>query len=236
MLTGGAPVVVVNNNGTDKPHYWDGGAGLFLVLTNSVQQRASVGYLGRLFGGNVYDGSWLLNRIQWSDDGDITAWSGATSGSLDLKDEGDPIYRLGILPNHIGVAYRWESVYLLVPTGDPYDPIGHQFLEARGMLAANSLQSIGHAHIFLGHDDIYLCTVSGLQPVGLKVREDLFKDADPAKLSLAWSFLDKREKDYYLVIEMSDSTQRAFIYNYEQGTWTQQDLTGYTCLATWRED
>jgi len=189
-----------------------------------------------LFGGYVYDAAWLQNRIQWSDEGDITAWAGTTSGSLDLEDEGDPIIRLGLLPNHIAVALRRDSTYLITPTGNPFDPIGSQFLEARGMLAANSLQSTGRALIFLGHDDIYVCTTSGLQPIGFKVREELFKDSDPAKINLAWSFLDRREKDYYLVTEMKDSTQRGWIFNYEHGAWTQQDLTGYTCLASWYED
>jgi len=64
----------------------------------------------------------------------------------------------------------------------------------------------------------------------------LFRDADEAKLEYAWSFLDRRTKEYYLMTEMKDATLRAWIFNYEDRQWATQDVTGYTALSIWRED
>lgn len=235
MLSSGAPVAVVNNSGIDKVHYWNGGAGDFLILTNSHKMRCCIGFMGCLYGGNVHDVSWLLNRLEWSDEGDITAWSGATSGWMDLKDEGDQIMRLGRIWGNTMLIFRDRSVYLGLATADPYFPLAVQFLSGRGVLSASSVHRLEREYMYLGDDDVYMCDATGARSVGVKVRKDLFRLADPAKLQYAWSFVDKREKDYYLVTDMLDGTRQAWIYNYEEGTWTRQDLTGYTALVTWLE-
>ena len=237
MLHNGAPVVIVNNRGIDVPHYWDGGAGVFIVVPNAPNARAYTGYLGRLFGGNVdVTGTWYPNRFKWSVDGDITDWTGAGSGWYDLKDEGDPIQTFALLRGNINFVLRRNSIYVLTPTADPDDPVGDQPFARRGIVAPNSLQVLEQEFLFLGDDDIYLCSTSGLSRVGSRVRLDLFGGALESDLANSWSFLDKRTKEYYLVTKMDDATYRGWIYNYEDNTWATQVLTGYTALGAWRKD
>jgi len=237
MLHDGAPVAVVNNRGVNRPHYWDGDAGVFLPLSSAPSMRCCVGYLGRLVGGSVTPASdELLNRLQFSLYGDITTWSGATAGDHDLVDEGDRILRLALLRGHQLLILRQETTYIGYPTTVPGDPIATQFLSNWGIFARQSLQPIGNSYIFMGGDDIYIADATAVVPVGWKIRRHLFRDATPSTLDQAWSFTDKRAKNYYLVVAMSDGTQMAWIYNWEEQAWTQQDLTGYTMLGTWRKD
>lgn len=237
MLHSGAPVAVVNNNGINLPHYWNGGGGLFLILSSAPLMRCCVGYLGRLVGGSVTpNGTELLNRLQFSDYGDITAWTGPTSGDHDLVDEGDRILRLALLRGRQLLILRQDTTYIGYPTLDPGDPIATQILAQRGIYARMSLQRLENSYIFMGKEDIYICDATQVMPVGWKIRKELFRDATPSTLAQAWSFVDKRAKHYYLVVAMSDDTTMAWIYNWEAQAWTRQDLTGYTMLATWRKD
>jgi len=234
MLTSGSPVAVCNNFGTDKPHYWDGGGGLFLILTDSYKGKCCVPFLGSLFMGHSFESStWYPNRLRWSDSGDITAWSGITSGWYDLENEGDEIRRLGVL-GRILWAFRKNTVYRIPPTGNFLAPIEDHIYAGRGLAAPFSLQRIEEAgFLFLSDDDVYLCGPSVWQGVGSRIRKELFATADPAKLLYAWSALDPREKRYYLVTDMKDATVRAWIYNYEENNWTMQDFTGYSSLIKW---
>jgi len=240
MMTAYQQVVVVNNSGFDKPHYWDGGAGLFLPLTAAPLCKCIIGYLGRLVCGAVYDdvaATWCLNRVQWSDENDITTFSlVGTSGYEDLRDEGDLIQRLSRSQSNVLRILRNHSVWVAEPTLDAYAPITLKYLANRGIMAPNTLQHLDKdTDAFLGEDDVYLLGDT-LEPVGWKVRKDIFKLADPARKELAWSFVDELEKEYYVVVDLADGTTRAWILNWESMVWSQQDLTGYTCLLGWYED
>ena len=234
MMTGVTPVVVVNNDGLDKPHYWDGGAGAFLILTNGYKARTCIGYLNRLFIGYPYDVSWCANRIRWSKEADITTWIDPTAGFYDLKDEGDPIRRYGRIVGNILFIFREGSVYRAYPTSDPYDPIavtGPQ--TTKGIYAPNSLQRVEEGFFYLGPDDVYVIGETVHQGIGWQIRAALFKEADPNKLANAWSFLDSRNKEYYLITTLKDGTFHAWIYNYEQKTWSRQDFSDYTAIGDW---
>jgi len=236
MLHSGAPVAVVNNRGADRPHYWDGGDGVFLPLSDAPTMRCCIGYLGRLVGGSVTPGETeLINRLQWSTEGNITVYAGTTSGYLDMKDRGDRILRMGLLRGHQLLILRQETTYIGYPTLIPGNPIATSHLAQRGIFARQSLQELENAYIFMGKDDIYLADATGVVPIGWKIRKPLFRDATPSTLDRAWSFTDKRAKNYYLVVAVSGGAV-AWIYNWEEKAWTWQDLSGYTTLATWRKD
>jgi len=208
----------------------------FILLANAPNMRCSIGYLGRLVGGSVTPGDTeYINRLQFSDEGDITAWSGATSGYLDMKDRGDRILRMGLLRGHQLLILRQETTYIGYPTLIPGNPIAVQHLAQRGIFARQSLQGLENAYIFMGKGDIYLADATGVVPIGWKIRKPLFRDATPSTLDRAWSFTDKRAKNYYLVVAVSGGAV-AWIYNWEEKAWTWQDLKGYTMLATWRKD
>jgi len=239
-LTGGVPVSILNNRGQSKPHYWNGGAGNYLILANAALARTVMPFLGRLFEGYVSDVGWKPNRIWWSDEGDITAYSGTTSGYLDLSDFSDPIKKFSKFSGML-MVYRRNSSWLLLPTGDPGNAVVEQWAFGKGIYAPRTLQRISDAQtnleadIFLGHDDVYMANPSGYKPVGRPVREDIFSRTEPSTLVYAWSHVDTRNKEYYLVADLVNGNRNAWIFNFEDEVWTQQDLTGYTALGSWYE-
>lgn len=240
MMSSMTNVVVVNNSGVDKPHYWDGGSGKFVTLADAPKAKSVLGWLGRLFCGGVYDSEnevWFLNRLQWSEEGDITSWPlTGTSGFEDLADEGDLIQRLSRSQGNYLRVLRNASAWAALPTTDPYSPFTLEYIGNRGILAPNSLQRLTKdTDIFLGADDIYMLGAT-LEPVGWKIRRELFGRADGTRLQYAWSFVDPLSSEYYLVVDLKDGTRRAYILNWQELTWMQQDLTGYTCLLSWYED
>jgi hypothetical protein len=235
LINSSAPVAVINNYGIDKPHYYDGGAGLFLILTNAPFVRNFCGWGGRMLTANVYSGSWLVNRLQWSKLNDVTTWTGDIScGYLDLFDDSDAIHNIEVTTGNVVLIFRRNSIFLGVPNSDVSNPMGSQFLSSYGILSPFSLQRIGNNFFYLGDGDVY--TINGYnEPTGIgsKIREDLVRYLDPSAVSYAWSFLDKINHLYYLVMKQLDTTWRAWIYNYEQQSWSYQDLTGITSIGDW---
>lgn len=236
LISNYAPVAVANNYGIDKPHYYDGGGGLFLPLTNAPTMRNFCGWYGRLLGANIYESAtWYVNRLKWSKINDITTWSGDIScGYLDLMDDSDAIHNIEMTTGGVVLIFRRNSIYLGIPNNDVMNPLFSQFLSSYGILAPFSLQRIGNTFFYLGDGDIY--TINGTDEptsIGFKIREDLVRYMDPATVSYAWSFLDKVNKLYYLVMRQLDTTWRAWIFNYEQQSWSYQDFTGTYSLGEW---
>ena len=240
LLHNSAPVVVVTNFGDDYPHFYDGGAGLFVALTNAPKVCTFCGYLGRIFTGNVYDSgasAWRPNRIRWSAFTDLTHWDYATylsAGYLDLNDNLDPIYNIEKATGNILAIFRRHSVYLGYPSAYAENPIADQFNNDHGIIAPNTLQRAGDQFFYLGEDDIYRFTVSGGSTgIGARIREEFFATYDPAAILRTWSFLDYLNKEYYLVVKLATTAYRAWIYNYEQESWTMQDFDTNISLGYW---
>lgn len=240
LLHNSAPVVVVTNFGNDYPHYYDGGAGLFIPLTNAPKARTFCGHLGRIFVGNVYDATavaWRPNRIQWSAFTNLTYWDYATyfsAGYEDLNDSLDHIYNLMVAKNGVLVVFRRNSVWLCYPNTLAEKPITGYPNNDHGIIAPNSLQRAGDLFFYLGDDDIYQFTVDGGSVgIGARIRDELFATYSPANVLYAWSFHDFLNKEYYLVLKQADATYRSYIYNYEQQSWTMQNFENYISLGVW---
>jgi hypothetical protein len=240
LLHNSSPVVVVTNFGNDYPHYYDGGGGLFIPLTNAPKVRTFCGYLGRIFTGNIYDsggGVWRPNRIQWSAFTNLTYWDYATypsAGYLDLNNSLDHIYNIEVAKSNILVIFRRFSIYIAYPNALAENPISDQFNNNHGIYAPNSLQRAGDMFFYLGDDDVYKFTLNeGSTSIGARIRDELFSLYSPAAILYVWSFLDSINKDYYLVTKLADNTYRAWIYNYEQDSWTLQDFETNISLGVW---
>ena len=244
LMHNSLPVAVVTNFGNDYPHYYDGGAGLFVPLTNAPKARTFCGYLRRMFVGNVYDAGgsvWKPNRIQWTGFTDLTHWDYATypsAGYLDLDDNLDPIYDIEITSGNVLVVFRRKSVYVCYPGTLAENPIYEQYNNNHGLFAPNTVQRVGDAFYYWGEDDVYRFTTDGGSvSIGAKVRNEILSLYNPTYVLHAWSFIDILNKEYYLIIRVADVNQnpvyRAFVYNYEQDSWSAQDFENYLSLGVW---
>lgn len=236
LIHSSVPVAVVNNYGIDSPKYYDGGGGLFITVTNAPSCRTFCGWVGRMLSGNVYvSATWYVNRLAWSAINNITDWTyTVSSGYLDLNDESDAIQRIETTSGNVVIILRRKSVWLGLPNSNVFNPMFSQFLSSKGIRAPNSVQKQGNTIFYMSDSDIY--AIEGYaepQSIGFNVRTDLFKLADPATISYSWSFIDSVNKLYYLVVRLLDSTWRAWIFNYEQGSWSMQDFSNIFALGEW---
>lgn len=190
---------------------------------------------------------WYLNRIRWAAEASVTVWTGQTAGFYDLPNQGDGIRRFGVFQDLTMLAFRDKSVYIITPSKDPYQLLVDQGpLTNRGIWAANSLQQVRatprssdprfrlteeESFIYLGHDDIYRIDARGGESIGTPIRVEFFNTVDPTKLLNAWSFQDTADKKYYLVTILKDGTQHAWIYDWEEKTWSRQDFLDYTSVG-----
>ena len=244
LIHNGSPVAVVTNFGNDYPHYYDGGAGLFVPLTNAPKARTFCGHLNRMFVGNVYDADlsvWRPNRIRWSTFTDLTHWDYATylsAGYLDLNDTLDHIYNIDKTSGNVLVVFRRKSIWVCYASTLAENPIYEVYSNSHGIFAPNTVQHEGDTFYYWGEDDVYKFTVDGGSvSIGSRVRDSILASYNPAYVLYAWSFIDILNKEYYLIIRVADVNQnpvyRAYIYNYEQESWSAQDFENYLSLGVW---
>lgn len=239
LLHNSSPVAVVTNFGNDYPHFYNG-TGVFTPITNAPKARSFCGYLGRMFTGNVYDSDislWRPNRIQWSAFTDLTLWDygvNISAGYLDLNDDLDPIYNIEKTTSNLLVVFRRRSIYVCYSNALAENPITDQYSNDHGIVAPNTLQRVGGMFFYLGEDDIYSFTTSeGSISIGTRIRDELLSLIDPSTILHSWSFLDYLNKEYYLVLKHLDGLYYAWIYNYEQQSWTMQHFEDYVSLGMW---
>jgi len=171
----------------------------------------------------------------WSDEQDITSWNGVTTGYLDLEDEADPIQQLiTVIGGNLGI-FRAESIYIGVPNNDITNPLSVSKYFNRGLYAPHTLQYLEGNWAFVSAKDIFLLSVEGLSltSIGEPIRHEFFDLVDPDQLEYAWSFVDQVAQEYYIVTALKDGTQRGWVFNYYDKTWTMQDMTGITVLISW---
>jgi hypothetical protein len=235
MMSSGIPTLVVNNGGSDRPHMLTDPTTQLEVIGSAYRCKCVHGYTSQLFCGAIYDGEWLLNRMHWSDEQDITSWTGVSTGFLDLEDEADVIQRMVTLSGgNLGV-FRAESIYVGFPNNDIIKPLTMQKYYGRGLYAPGTLQDVEGNWVFVSAKDIFVFNGSSLESIGTPIRHEFFKLIDPNYLEYAWSFVDRVCQEYYIVAELKDGSQRAWIYNYYDKCWTQQDMSEITHLISWYE-
>ena len=131
---------------------------------------------------HIFDGRLIVGgtssstaEILWSaqtrfDDFLTTGW-----GSVVLGDTIDDIQRMMTLGEFL-VVYKERSIYMGRKTGLASPALQFNPLPANGVgtPAPFSIDTIGDAHFFLGWDDVYMLTLSGLKAVGTRIRDELF--------------------------------------------------------------
>lgn len=245
--------------------------GIWTPADSQYKARTIIGYLNRLFLGNVYEivsgryivagggssgitttwlttlSDWYLNRIRWSNEASVTEWNGRTAGFYDLPNQGDGIRRFGVFQTKEMVVFRDRSVYSVVPAKDPDQLIVDRgSMTVKGIWAPNSLQQLRatpkasdprfrladeESFVYLGFDDVYRLDTTTVESIGAPIRTEFFRAVEPTKLLQAWSFQDTTDKKYYLVTTLKDSSQHAWIYDWEEKTWSRQDFADYTSIG-----
>lgn len=133
----------------------------------------------------IYDGrivvGGILNEpstIVWCEKGRFDHWDPAVwpgAGSRVLADSPDWIQSMRKLGEYL-IVFKERSTLIGSKTGlvDPpfrFDPAPGQGI---GLAAPNSIGDLGTELIFLGWDDVYVFSLNTIQPVGTRIKQELF--------------------------------------------------------------
>lgn len=115
------------------------------------------------------------SEILWSVDSKFEDFTGLGSGSALLGNESERIQNMEILGEYL-VVYKERSIYMGRLTGQTTPAIIFDEIPSGGvgLTAPLSLTNIGEEHIFLGEDNVYTLSQSGIKPVGTPVIDNIW--------------------------------------------------------------
>jgi len=162
-------------NGLNQIQRWAGGFSATLNLTGTPPRSTHISefenhlVLGRLVvpaTGNsplAFAGSGLGNPIDWdTTDPDSDA-------IIELVPEGsDPVKKVIRLGNHLAI-YKEFSIHLLTYIGLPFVYERSQLVPWMGTVASGSVVPVADTHYFIGQDNIYKLTTTGIKDIGTAV-------------------------------------------------------------------
>jgi hypothetical protein len=184
----------------------------------------------RVWMGNVYeDSTYYRNRIRWSSATDRTSFNSADYLDVDHPGSG-AIRRLMPLGNLL-VAYFEDGIHIGRQTNITDLPRSFQMIETGriGLIGPRAICGFLNGHAFVGQDDIYFLTTSGIERIGSVVLEDTIKScAYPDYIYAAFDPLNER-----LVFGFPQSSreiEKIWSYNYLTKAWSY-DLISCTSLT-----
>jgi len=218
-------------NGNSDVQYWDGGSGYAGALdsTNAKKARYCVEYANRLVLADVeISGVRDPLSFKWSDEGDPTAWTGSSSGSIQLLESKDWITGLGKVGANI-VIYKKDSYVMYHRTGDATDPFHRDIYRGGiGCVAPYSLVEFKGVNAFLWRDNFYVFDGSMHIPIGDKIKDKFFDLVGETEVERVFGFNNPITSE---VLWRANTSEGAywFVWNYgdlrdyPDGYWTVND-------------
>ena len=191
----------------------------FSAKTYSLISAAPVGKHLTVFGGRVVLSN-IVNyptRVQWCVKNDNTDWSGIGSGYDDMLSAPGGVVDIqhGVYPITDTEAYvvRASSIWAMSLTGIADSPYEFAFRFAQGTDSPKSIVRLpGQGIIMLGRDDVYMVNPSGLEQLGIGIRDQLLgSDRKPQN---AVGVLDTYNMLYMLYVPASSTETTSTVYNY----------------------
>lgn len=217
---------VLLTNRADSIQMWDG------IATNAValggtppKARAIASFQTYVVLGDVSTGS--IRTVQWSDTGNAAAWTGGDSGFFNLFQDPGPIYRL--LPlGEVLVAYRKDSIHIIFYVGAPFIFGQRQLFSNGGLIGPRAVADLGDRHIYWARDNVYLFDGVNRTPIADDIISTMLGsiDGDNANYTLAFTdYLDREVYFVYCPVGSGGVLSAAWVYNYQLGTWRQEDIS-----------
>ena len=167
-------------------------------------------------------------RVRRSVNGDHTDWVGVGSGFTDLLEFPYHIRGMKKLASAL-IVYTWEAIYIGTRTEIPAAPVRFDPLATDvGLLAAHTLRGRNLFHWFLGNDDFYELSFSGVAPIGGPIRDTVFEEISAAQLHRAFSIRvpDTREYITFLCTVGQTIPDKAWVFNYGRRIWYPWSVSG----------
>jgi len=227
-------------NGVDHIQKWTGSGmasdlagGSDYQLQDHHVARAVVNYADRLLLlGTTESGLFVPQRVRWSEFGKIEEFAEAEGGGYaDLEDDPGGIIAGQLLGDWV-ILYKAQSIIRGAYVGGAVPLVFNTIIPNTGCPAPRTIQDLGNAHVFMGEDDIYLLNGSAIDPIGHRVRDDIFNNVARANFPICFSVLNRDEHTYMLYVPHGgDTINRAYIWDYQQDKWSQDSVSGITAAG-----
>ena len=194
-------------------------------------------FKGRVFAGDVTDelDGRVRNRLRWSSVTNPRDWSFSTA-FLDFDNSTSPLMRL--LPlGPVLVAYFRDAVFLGQPTGDAGLPVAFQEVETGGvgLVGQRALAEVPNGHFFVGVDNFYFLSSSGLTAIGDKVRRESIQSCREK-----WRVFALHDRTHSRVLfgipgESGRGFRNIWVYDYATQSWGNEqlaDLANFLAIYT----
>jgi len=115
------------------------------------------------------------SEVKWSVAETFEDFTSDGSGSAIVGDSPDYIQR-GIRMGDLLMVYKERSIFVGRKTGISNPAISFEPAPGQGigLAAPMSIGDLGEEHIFLGWDDVYIFSITGMEPIGSQIKDDLF--------------------------------------------------------------
>lgn len=225
----------------DKVQVWDGiTAGFAAASASAVPAQYLCELDFHLLAANTIEAgpANAPNRIHWTGIGDGTDWTSFSSGQIDLFNGLGPINGLGRIYQS-GYAFQQFGITQIVPTGNGLAPF--QFIpmgsRAKGSILPFGVATFGEIlACYVGKNNIYAFDgnestgigdrpIDGNRRLGARslIFQDLFTSLESTSYSIIMSEANGNNyESYWLFIP---SLNKAWIYHFDEQSWTQQFFT-----------
>lgn len=180
--------------------------------TAPISARGVTFYGGRLvaLAPKGAGGFTLASYIQWSAVGRADLWAAADgAGAQLIGDESDAIQAAIKLGEYL-IVYKARSIYVGNQTFFPSSPFNFVAApnQAIGLAAPLTIGELGEEHIFLGWDNVYKFSLSGIKTIGDSIKDDLLRGIDgivPQFLNTCVGIIAEEFDEYWLFVPTGKS-------------------------------
>jgi len=220
-------------NGVDLPRKWTG-SGNNSVLLNAPKCKYLCWVQPYLLAAHTTGAGGYPFEIKWCDTDAPTNWTTGNSGSQMLSDDPSPIKNV-IKMNEYAAIYKRDSLWLgrKVSVSDVW-----QFdcvFSGDGLFASRTVADVNGIHYFMGKSDFYRWNGSQKEPIGEKVRDDVFRRVSriSAEQCHALHVAELSEVWWYIITAGNSYPTEIWKYNYRKGFWYYDTCNNITASTRW---
>lgn len=219
---------------------WAPGSAAYSTLTGSPGARCVAAFNNYLLAANIADGgATYVQRVQWSDRGSASSWTGGLSGFEDLLNAKGGVNRMVAMDRGVAVFFDdevWAATPIEFPSTFQFDPLDRSVGCPYPLTAAMTPLGV----MFMARNyQLYVLPKSGgvAQPIGQKLHRSI-RDAivSPTR---AWGVFDAVRNQYQLYYAASGVSgnvpHNAAFLQLDTGAWAPQSFasgpTAYLSLT-----
>ena len=224
-------IAVLANGSYQSLYCWEANTTVFSTLTGAPPAKYVTAFDNYLLAFNIRDpgsgSSAYVQRVQWSDRGSASSWTGGLSGFEDLLDMRGQGTRIMAQENRLILfsdAEIWQGYSSDFPFVFRFQPLDRSVGCPYPFTATSTPQGI----IFLSRNlQTYLLPKSGgaAVPIGQRMHRSIRDSLDAPER--AWSVYDQNTDQwqlYHAIQGGSGTPQRAVYLNLQDGSWAQQSF------------